>query len=220
MESQFVPEQEVHTPALKEQWLDAALEGNLRLPQTGLGVGILLGYELLRDPMTDYEKFMEARPSTEQVEKIQRHLERSHGAHGVSADRTEEIMSRGAQLWNHDRFSALFYLPRIANCITEKPQFRGRLDYGEIATKLNELFQNPVIYEQAVAVVAALAQGLRSDTLLRLSQEYRDLFRPDPEKSEDEQLHLQIQKRLEIRSALISYIQEHYPELPMPDLPV
>lgn len=57
---------------------DAYVEGNMRLPQTGFGIAVLLAREVAKGSPSDLERFMTTKLSDEQMEYIRTAMNRAH----------------------------------------------------------------------------------------------------------------------------------------------
>lgn len=86
-------EQEREPVYAKEEWFEAELEGNLRVPQTYLGIGAFLTEALLRDESPDFDGFLESKLSEEQLARFRNAMNSAHKSRNIPVGSRDEIKS-------------------------------------------------------------------------------------------------------------------------------
>lgn len=193
--TQSKPKQEKEIESsIKPEWFDAYLEGNLKVPQSSLGVTIFLLNAFFRDDQPDIDRLHESSFSLSQLERVRNTM---HGAHaakhipaGIEGRPIEKIIEkienespdktfghsdairfddeRLQALWGAFVQNSLYFLKEIVSKKIGRDLSIDQLKF--------QLFQNPNLISELRLILSSTVESLRSEEGKRLTAAYRDNF--------------------------------------------
>lgn len=174
-------------PVPTDAQFDAYLEGNLRFPQTALGIAPMLARQLLKEGELDLDSVIQSKVSESQLQQMRVAMNNAHRAHGVSSlslDAVNPTSANGpirnvpveyvAGVWSSLAVpAAVCLLAGVAGDSAERVDAMAQnfLEYasgdGNNAWRreiegVQKLYENPAVRQRAEKVIDALCNALVS----------------------------------------------------------
>lgn len=216
----------------EDTYIDAYLEGNLRLPQSNLGMAITVARTLVNDPKMDASSFLNATLSPEHISRLKVAMSGAHTAHRVDVFTAAEATRRrqeGADIPAHrevpdKRFQELWSDVQVGTVLliaaalgfkgaAEKddegidPENNGEtlLPYVQF---INEKLQDPQNRAYVKMLVGSFQKTLLSERGRELAKEWRDSvgFRYRPQPLDDEERTSREHESLDVRREMTNIL--------------
>ncbi len=216
----------------EDTYIDAYLEGNLRLPQSNLGMAVTVARTLVNDPNMDISSFLETSLSPQHVSRLKAAMNSAHTAHRVDFFTETEAARRrevGADIPAHrevpdKRFQELWSdvqggtVLLIAAALGFKgatktddegidPEKRGGtlLPYVQF---INEKLQDPQNRAYVKMLTGSFQKTLLSERGRELAKEWRDSvgFRYKPRPLDDEERTQREYDSLDVRREMTNIL--------------
>lgn len=192
-QSEIKKEQEAES-SIKPEWFDAYLEGNLRVPQTGLGVAMFLLDAFFKDNQPDIDRLRESNFSSSQFERVKNAMHAAHAVKhipaGIEGRPIEKIINKienespdktfghlDAIRFNDNRLQALWgiFVNKTLYFLKEliSRKIGRNLDIHQLKLQLS---QNPNLIPELRLIFSSAIEALKSDEGKRLAAAYRDNF--------------------------------------------
>jgi len=223
---------------VKDEWFDAYMEGNMRVPQTDLGIILFMLYGLLKDGHPDMSLFMQSELTIEQLQKMRDGMNAAHG-HKRIPNRTvdqidaavKEIKNQSGKEYSKEDFQVTDQrLIDLYKLFQQKTEAFIRLIVEQKTSKvlpspkLHKMINSPELLKTLREWSELAIEALRSKEGRNLAGVYRDNFdlkkygQPDLTFGSKDELFSHLRSKANeskraLKAYVVQYIKNKKPEL-------